>query len=106
MVVLADSDPDEAGDDSVFGPVEEAEPPEDVGPVNVSVGSVAESLVEVTIPEEPVGIVVVPTEVPGVDSDAPELSGPVLATGDDSGVLDWPSVGVLLSPDEGIVVVS
>ena len=100
--MLTDSDPDEAGDDSVFGPVDEAEPPEDVGTVNVSVGAVAEPLLEVTIPEEPVGIV----EVPGVGSDAPELPDPVLAMDDDSGVLEGPSVGVLLSPDEGIVVVS
>ena len=57
-------------------------------------------------PEEVVVPVPVPTEEPGVDSDEAELSDPVLGVDDDSGMLDGPSVGVLLRPDEGMVVTS
>ena len=49
---------------------------------------------------------VVPVEVPGVGSEAPELPGPVLVMDDDSGPLEGPSVGVLPWPVEGGVVTS
>lgn len=101
VVVLNDS-VSEISDDSVLGPVDEGEPPEDVGPVRVPVGSVNEPVLAVTTPEEVEASVLVPTEEPGVVS----LSDPVLGADDDSGMLDGPSVGVLPSPDEGMVVTS